>query len=84
MKLGRRAYSLSVIVLIFELRSLTLNVLGVEVARGVADRVEFACVGLHLVLLGVNGCERHEVRAVRHRVITRQSEMCHLFFLILS
>ena len=80
MKLGRRTYSMSVMVLIFEqLASLTLNVLGVQVARGVADRVELARVGLDLIFLVVDGGERHEVRAVRHRVVTRESEVCHLF-----
>ena len=80
MKLGRRTYSMSVMVLIFEqLPSLTLNVLGVQVARGVADRIELARVGLDLIFLAVDGCERHEVRAVRHRVVTRESEVCHLF-----
>ena len=55
-KLGRRTYSMSVMVLIFEqLASLTLNVLGVQVARGVADRVELARVGLDLIFLVVDG-----------------------------
>lgn len=57
---------------------LTLNVGGGQVVGQVAHGRELVGRGRNAVFLCVDCLQRHEVSAVGHGEVSRQSEMCHL------